>query len=144
MRYEAIRQDDPVLRERLKELARVRRRFGYRQLHVFLRRETFDVNHKCLFRIYRKERLHVCCRGGHKRAIGTRAPMVLQLMPNQRWSLGFVSDQLKDGRRFRIMTVVNDCTRECLDRRHLAVRRKAGMRIGDGVRCARQACDSSR
>ena len=114
MRYEAIRQDDPVLRERLKELARVRRRFGYRRLHVFLRREGHAVNHKRLFRIYREERLHVRRRGGRKRAIGTRAPMALPLMPNQRWSLDFVSDQLTDGRRFRVLTVVDDCTRECL------------------------------
>ena len=114
MRYEAVRQDDPVLRERLKELARVRRRFGYRRLHVFLKREGHEVNHKRLFRIYREEQLHVRRRGGRKRAIGTRAPMVLPMMPNQRWSLDFVSDQLTDGRRFRIMTVVDDCTRECL------------------------------
>ena len=109
MRHEAIRQDDPVLRERLKELARVRRRFGYRRLHVFLRREGHEVNHKRLFRIYREERLHV-------RRRGTRAPMALPLMPNQRWSLDFVSDQLTDGRRFRVLTVVDDCTRECLAR----------------------------
>ena len=112
--HEAIRQDEPVLRERLKELARVRRRFGYRRLHVFLRREGHEVNHKRLFRIYREERLHVRRRGGRKRAIGTRAPMTLPLMPNQRWSLDFVSDQLTDGRRFRVLTVVDDCTRECL------------------------------
>lgn len=114
MRYEVVRQDDPVLRERLKELAKARRRFGYRRLHVFLRREGHEVNHKRLFRIYREEQLHVRRRGGRKRAMGTRAPMVLPLMPNQRWSLDFVSDQLTDGRRFRIMTVVDDCTRECL------------------------------
>ena len=114
MRYEVVHQDDPVLRERLKELAKARRRFGYRRLHVFLRREGFDLNHKRLFRIYREEKLHVRHRGGRKRATGTRAPMVLPLMPNQRWSLDFVSDQLTDGRRFRILTVVDDCTRECL------------------------------
>lgn len=127
MRYEAIRQDDPVLRERLKDLAKARRRFGYRRLHVFLRREGHQVNHKRLFRIYREEQLHVRRRGGRKRAMGTRAPMVLPLMPNQRWSLdprhghsdrwrshGSMSDQLTDGRRFRILTVVDDCTRECL------------------------------
>ena len=114
MRYEAIRQDDPVLRERLKDLAKARRRFGYRRLHVFLRREGHQVNHKRLFRIYREEQLHVRRRGGRKRAMGTRAPMVLPLLPNQRWSLDFVSDQLTDGRRFRILTVVDDCTRECL------------------------------
>ena len=49
MRHEAVRQDDPVLRERLKELARVRRRFGFRRLHVFLKREGHEVNHKRLF-----------------------------------------------------------------------------------------------
>ncbi len=104
LRYEAIRQDDPVLRERLKELARVRRRFGYpltvrRRLHVFLRREGHEVNHKRLFRIYREERLHVRRRGGRKRAIGTPAPMTLPLMPNQRRSLDFVSDQLTPSRQ---------------------------------------------
>ena len=53
-------------------------------------------------------------RGGRKRAIGTRAPMMVPMAPNDRWSLDFVSDQLTDGRRFRILTVVDDCTRECL------------------------------
>ena len=53
-------------------------------------------------------------RGGRKLAIGTRAPATLPLLPNQRWSLDFVSDQMTDGRRFRILTVVDDCTRECL------------------------------
>lgn len=114
MRYKAVRQDDPVLRERLKDLAKARRRFGYRRLHVFLRREGFNLKHKRLFRIYREEGLHVRRRGGRKRAMGTRAPMVLPLLPNQRWSLDFASDQLTDGRRFRIMTVVDDCARECL------------------------------
>ena len=59
MRYEVIRQDDPVLRARLKELAKVRRRFGYRRSHVFLRREGHEVNHKRLFRIYR-EKICMC------------------------------------------------------------------------------------
>ncbi len=76
-----------MLRERLKELARVRRQFGNRRLHVFLRREGHVVNHKRLFRICREERLHVRRRGGRKRTIGTRAPMTLPLKPNQRWSL---------------------------------------------------------
>ncbi len=114
MQYEVILQDDPVLRERLKERARVRRRFGYRRPHVFLRREGHEVNHTRLFRIYGEELLHVRRRGGRKRAIGTRGPMALPLMPNQRWSLDFVFDQLTDGRRFRVLTVVDDCTRECL------------------------------
>lgn len=103
-----------MLRDRLNALAKERRRFGYRRLHVFLRREGHEVNHKRLFRIYREEGLHVRRRGGRKRAMGTRAPVTLPLLPNQRWSLDFVSDQMTDGRRFRILTVVDDCTRECL------------------------------
>ena len=92
----------------------MRRRIGYRLLHVFVRREDHEVNHKRLFRIYCEEQLHVRRRGGRKRAIGTRAPMTLSLMTSQRWSLDFVSDQLTDCRRFRVMTAVNDTTRECL------------------------------
>ncbi|TGU44877.1 IS3 family transposase, partial [bacterium M00.F.Ca.ET.152.01.1.1] len=63
---------------------------------------------------YREEKLAVRRRGGRKRAIGTRAPMLVPLRPDERWSLDFVSDQLTDGRRFRILAVVDDCTRECL------------------------------
>lgn len=152
VRYKTIRQDDPVLRDRLNALARERRRFGYRRLHVFLRREGHEVNHKRLFRIYREEGLHVRRRGGRKRAIGTRAPVAPPLLPNQRWSLDFVSDQMTDGRRFRILTVVDDCTRECLAliadtslsgarvARELAAlfeaRGKPGTIVSDNVLCA--------
>jgi putative transposase len=114
MRYKATRGDDVSLRERMKAIAGERRRFGYRRLHVLLRREGFQVNHKRLFRLYREERLTVRRRGGRKRAIGTRAPMMIPMRPNERWSLDFVADQMTDGRRFRILTVVDDCTRECL------------------------------
>lgn len=114
MRYQALRTDDVALRERMKAIAHERRRFGYRRLHVLLRREGYDVNHKRLFRIYREEKLTVRRRGGRKRAMGTRSPMVMPTAPNERWSLDFVSDQLTDGRRFRVLTVVDDCTRECL------------------------------
>ena len=113
VRYQSTRPDDNDLRERMIVLARERRRFGYRRLHVLLRREGYEVNHKKLFRLYREEKLTVRRRGGRKRAIGTRAPMLLPLAPNERWSLDFVSDQFTDGRRFRILTVVDDCTREC-------------------------------
>ena len=114
MRYQAARPDDGALRERLKALAQERRRFGYRRLHVLLRREGHAVNRKRVQRLYREERLTVRRRGGRKRAIGTRRPMETPLAANQRWSLDFVSDQLTDGRRFRILAVVDDCTRECL------------------------------
>jgi len=114
VRYRTTRGDDAPLRERMKAIARERRRFGYRRLHVLLRREGFEVNHKRLFRLYREERLTVRRRGGRKRAIGTRAPMMIPLLPNERWSLDFVADQMTDGRRFRILAIVDDCTRECL------------------------------
>jgi putative transposase len=114
MRYRSRRPDDAVLRVRLRALAHERRRFGYRRLHVLLRREGFIVNHKRLFRLYREERLMVRRRGGRKRALGTRAPMAVPQWPNDRWSLDFVADQFIDGRRMRILVVVDDCTRECL------------------------------
>ena len=114
MRYKTTREDDTALRERMKAIAHERRRFGYRRLHVLLGREGFVVNHKRLFRLYREERLPVRRRGGRKRAIGTRAPMLIPSLPNARWSLDLVSDQLTCGRRFRMLTVVDDCTRECL------------------------------
>ena len=72
------------------------------------------MNHKRLFRLYREERLMVRRRGGRKRALGTRAPMLVPQLPNERWSLDFVADQFIDGRRMRILIVVDDCTRECL------------------------------
>ena len=114
VRYQSTRPDDRELRERMTTLARERRRFGYRRLHVLLRREGYVVNHKKLFRLYREEKLTVRRRGGRKRAIGTRSPMLLPLAPNERWSLDFVSDAFTDGRKFRVLTVVDDCTRECL------------------------------
>ena len=114
VRYETRRPDDGPLRERLKALAGERRRFGYRRLHVLLRREGHAVNKKRVQRLYRDEKLTVRRRGGRKRALGERRPMETPVVANQRWSLDFVSDQMTDGRRFRILAVVDDCTRECL------------------------------
>lgn len=114
MRYRSSRPEDGAVRTRLRELAAIRRRFGYRRLGILLRREGVRMNHKKLRRLYAEERLQVRRRGGRKRALGTRAPMAVPQAPNQRWSLDFVSDALADGRRFRILTVVDDFTRECL------------------------------
>jgi putative transposase len=114
VRYASARVDDTNLRDRMKAIAHERRRFGYRRIHVLLKREGVIVNHKRLFRLYREEKLSVRKRGGRKRALGTRAPMLVPLLPNQRWSLDFVSDQFTDCRRFRVLTVIDDCTRECI------------------------------
>lgn len=89
---------------------RGRRRFGYRRLHILLRREGIALNHKKLLRLYREERFTVRRRGGRKRALGTRVPMAVPQAADQRWSLDFASD----GRRFRVLVVVDDFTRECL------------------------------
>ena len=130
VRYRSRRPADTELRERLRALAHERRRFGYR-LHVLLRREGFIVNHKRLFRIYCEERLLVRRRGGRKRALGTRAPMLIPEWPNDRWSLDFVADQFIDGRRLRILVVVDDCTRECL-----ALVADSSISNGGPLRCA--------
>ena len=72
------------------------------------------MNHKKFRRLYREERRQVRRRGGRKRALGTRAPMAIPQGPNQRWSLDFVSDVFGPGRRFRMLCVIDDFTRECL------------------------------
>src|SRR5713226_3887556 len=105
VRYRSSRPDDAMARARLRELAAIRRRFGYRRLHILMSREGLLMNHKKFRRLYREERLQVRRRGGRKRALGTRAPMAIPQGLNQRWSLDFLSDTLADGRRFRILAV---------------------------------------
>src|SRR6202042_5305 len=113
-RYAPKRSGDEELRGRLRELASQRRRFGYRRLGLMLERQGIKLNAKKLYRLYKEERLTVRKRGGRKRALGTRAPMTIPRDRNLRWSLDFVADTLVSGRRFRIMTLVDDFTRECL------------------------------
>lgn len=114
MRYRSVRPDDANIREAMKLVAFERRRFGYRRIHVMLGRQGIVMNLKKLRRLYREEKLMVRKRGGRKRALGTRRPLALPSRPNERWSLDFVSDALTDGRRFRVLAVVDDFTRECL------------------------------
>jgi putative transposase len=106
--------DSPEIRARLRALAGERRRFGYRRLGVLLQREGLTMNEKKPFRLYTEEGLSVRRRRGRMRATGTRAPMAIPLEPGQRWSLDFVSDVLAWGRRFRVLAVVDDFTREAL------------------------------
>ena len=113
-RYVTKRSGDEELRQRLRELASQRRRFGYRRLGLMLERQGIKLSPKKLYRLYKEERLTVRKRGGRKRALGTRAPMAIPQGRNLRWSLDFVADTLVSGRRFRILTLVDDFTRECL------------------------------
>ncbi|BDW83726.1 transposase [Erythrobacter sp. Dej080120_24] len=128
VRYVSRRPDDAKARERIRELASQRRRFGYRRLHWLLCREGWAMNHKKFRRLYREERLQVRRRGGRKRALGTRAPMTVPQGANQRWSLDFVSDAFACGRRFRIFAVVDDYSRECV--RLIADTSISGARVG--------------
>ena len=114
LRYRSKRPDDAPLRQRLRELAQQRRRFGYRRLGWLLVREGYAMNHKKMYRLYREEKLMVRRRRGRKRALGTRTPLALPSTINERWSLDFVSDTFGAGRRFRILCIVDDFSRECL------------------------------
>jgi putative transposase len=104
IRYRSCRADDGDLRSRLRELAQQRRRFGYRRLHIMLRWNGITINRKKTQRLYREEGLTVHRRSGRRRTIGSRAPAPVLALPNQRWSLDFVHDQLVTGRRSRVLT----------------------------------------
>jgi len=79
-----------------------------------LEKDGIHMNHKKLYRLYKDEGLAVKRRKGRKRATGVRAPIDAPALPNDRWSLDFLSDVFEPGRRFRILAVIDDCTRECL------------------------------
>ena len=114
IRYRSVRPRETELRQRLRDLANERRRFGYRRLFVLLRREGEPSGINRIYRLYREEGLAVRKRRARRKAIGTRAPILVEVRPNARWSLDFVHDQLACGRRFRILNVVDDVTRERL------------------------------
>ena len=114
VRYQSQRAPDTALRGRLRDLANERRRFGYRRLFVLLRREGEASGINRIYRLYREEGLTVRKRKARRKAIGTRAPILIEARANARWSLDFVHDQFACGRRFRVLNVVDDVTRECL------------------------------
>ena len=122
VRYQSRRAPETALRSRLRELANERRRFGYRRLFVLLRREGEPSGINRIYRLYREEGLTVRKRKARRKAVGTRAPILVAARPNARWSLDFVHDQLANGQRFRVLNVVDDVTRECLAAIPFAVR----------------------
>ena len=99
VRYRSRRPPDTELRARLRELANERRRLGYRRLFILLNRE---------------EGLAVRKRRARRKAVGVRVPILVEAKPNARWSLDFVHDQFANGRRFRVLDIVDDVTKECL------------------------------
>lgn len=122
------RRDDADLRARLRELAGERRRFGYRRLHVLLGRDGLTPNRKKTQRLHREEGLTVRRRRSRRRAVGVRTLAPVLALPNQRWSLDLVHDQLTTGRRFRVLNIARDVTRECL--RAVVDTRVSGRRVG--------------
>ena len=114
IRYRSRRPPDTELRTQLRDLANARRRFGYRRLFILLRQDGEPSGINRIYRLYREEGLMVRKRKGRRKALGTRAPILVEARPNARWSLDFVHDQLANGRRFRILNIVDDVTRECL------------------------------
>lgn len=112
LRYQPKAEPAPEIRKRLLELACERPRFGYRRLHVMLRREGHGVNHKRVHRLYREEGLMVRRRKRKRIATGKRVQLAVPTRRNERWSMDFVGDTLADGRTFRTLNIVDDCTRE--------------------------------
>lgn len=113
-RHRSQRGNDDDLRARLKELATEYPRYGYELLHGMLKAEGLVVNEKKTYRIYREEKLQVRRKRRKRLLARDRVPMPIPEGPNQRWSMDFVSDQLATGRRFRVLNVVDDYSRECI------------------------------
>ena len=113
-RYQSIRDPQDELRLRLKELAAARPRYGSRRLHILLQREGWKINHKRVCRLYREEGLQVRRRRRRKVAARPRVRLPAPSELNHRWSLDFVADELVSGRRFRVLTVIDIHSRECL------------------------------
>lgn len=116
LRYEPRRSlDDKQLQGRIIELAQERRRFGYRRIHALLRREGYEINHKRTYRLYREASLAVRKRKRRKGVAVPREPLTLPEERNAVWSMDFVFDALSTGRRLKVLTIVDDCTKELVD-----------------------------
>lgn len=112
--YESKRTGDVALTERMKEMAALKRRYGYRRIHILLRREGWQTNHKRVWRLYSQAGLSVRKRRRKRIAPAERVVRPGATAPNQSWSMDFVSDGLAYGRRFQCLNIVDDYTRECL------------------------------
>lgn len=113
-RYRACKAErDARLRSRLKELAAKRMRFGYRRLTAMLLREGMLANHKRVYRLYREEGLAMRIRQRRRIRWSGAAVKPAASQPNERWSMDFVSDCVSSGKLIRMLTIVDDCTREC-------------------------------
>jgi putative transposase len=108
-----VKPDEETIRKRLKELAQERRRFGYRRLHVMLRREGFAINHKRTERIYHAEALNLNIRRRRKLASLLRTEIPKPTHRNHIWSMDFMRDALANGRTIKVLPIVDEYTRKC-------------------------------
>ena len=116
LHYESKAQpDNEHLQARLIELAGERRRFGYRRLHALVRREGVRANHKRIYRLYREAGLAVRRRRKRHGVAIERQVLERPAGPNQVWSMDFVSDALANGRRIKVLTIVDDYSKEAID-----------------------------
>lgn len=113
-RYITKKIEDKDVCEKIKKIAMERPRFGYRRIHVIMRKNGLRINHKRLFRLYKEMGLTVKKRGSRKRATGPRLSKVKAIGINHVWSLDFMSDRLVDGRKIRLLNVIDEFTRESL------------------------------
>ena len=111
-RYQSSAKDQSALKLRIRDLAAARVRYGYRRVHVLLSREGWQVNHKRVYRLYRLQGLSLRLKTRKKRISGIRVALAPPKAPNERWSMAFMSDSLHDGRRFRVLTLVDNMSRE--------------------------------
>lgn len=114
-RYKSIKDEQAFLRMRIREIASTRVRYGYKRIHVLLKREGWSVNHKRVYRLYKEEGLNLRTKTKRKRVSETRAPEKNQpTRINEVWAMDFVSDQLFNGKRIRALTLIDTYTRQCL------------------------------
>jgi putative transposase len=112
--YRLRRADDPLIADRMRAIATERPRFGWRRINVLLQREGIILNHKRLRRIYRAEQLQVRARKTRHVKYVRGATVATATRPNERWSADFIHDTLANGRQIRVMTLIDDYTREAL------------------------------
>jgi len=114
-RYESVADDQAYLRRRIREIAHLRVSWGYPRIWIQLRRDGWRINRKRVYRLYREEGL---CMKRHKprrhRSCSTRVERPSASRPNESWSMDFMSDELFNGHRIRLLTIVDDFTRESL------------------------------
>ena len=114
--YRSRKDPKTALRGRMRELAQVRIRYGYRRLHILLRREGWSLGKEQAYRLYTEESLQLRSKRPRRRKMAAgRRERYVPKRPNQAWSMDFVADQLVDGTRFRALTIVDVYTREALD-----------------------------